>query len=81
MQMQQSEDLIQKLMDSWIGLSHPTVYSRKLEDKVKAKAVKVDTQRRHSIAPGETADAVSPLRLSAEISSDENSENLAFAAN
>lgn len=61
MQMERSQDLIRKLLDTRIGLSHPTVYSRKLEDKVKAKAVKVDTQRRHSIAPGGTADAVSPF--------------------
>jgi hypothetical protein len=32
-----------------------------LENKVEAKAMKVDTQRRHSTAPGEIADAVSPL--------------------
>ncbi len=34
--------------------------------------MKVDTQRRHSTAPGEIADAVSPLVSSAEISPDEN---------
>jgi len=68
--MERSQDSIHKLLDSWIGLSHPTVYSRKLENKVKAKAMKVDTQRRHSIAPGEIADAVSPSLLFTEMSSD-----------
>jgi hypothetical protein len=38
--------------------------------------MKVDTQRRHSTAPGEIADAVSPLVSSTQISPDENGSNL-----